>query len=332
MKARAKPTSSPQPKRVKHYRVFDTSVGNGLPGKTFTVIQSVDMYLRQVLSYLVDAPFFDTYVLSRIQRYRRYEDRESVTQAYLRFMCCPTEDRMYFVLNMRFLTRTALFSFLESASSDAKAYLSIDRKHMDDLTQDQLRFMATMQVNYGPNIIAILRNILEAHANIKRIFNSLNSHYLRYAVGMLMSNRRGDKYPDHLKTDAWMAISNTIDSYKPDTWKVSFHNWLSYYVKSQKNEIIKFETWELETGDIINLGSMEDDNSGEDVKISASQIQHDMEASLHALQVDTERGIIIDALVSALPRSLKTCTCLQFGFTEPFSLEEEVKMLQTGGE
>lgn len=309
--------------------VFNVKAGSGLPGKSFIHIIDVDVYLRTLLSYLVHTPFFDAYVASKIQRHHRYKDREKTTAAFINYLCVYDERRIKYILPSKFLPRSSLIALLTELQTTAHRYEEIISKESPSM--EELSDVVSLRFRWGSNIDAFIKTVYSCADGIKTVQDGIANHYLRFIVRQLLLNRRGDSDPDHLRTDAWFAISDMIDAYDPCRSKVPFNNILSFYTKNRKNKVIHDETWGLKQGDIIHLGSLDDDDE-EGVGISSAQLQKEVENGLHASSVSSERYALIDVLSESLLKPFVTIVQLQFGILEPFSVEEEVRMLMANTE
>ena len=305
-------------------KVFNVKTGRGLPGKSFVHILDLSMYLRTALSYLVHTPFFDAYVASKIQRYYLYRDREKTTMAFINYMCVYDERRINYLMPSKFLPRSAVMELLVSISEQAHLYDQLMQK--EQATTQDLTTILNMRLRYGTNIDIVFKNVKECAHKVTQVYSTIAEHYARYIVRQLLLHRRGDSEPDHLRTDAWFAISDMIDAYDPKRSKVPFYNILSYYTKNRKNKVINDENWGLPSGGIIHMGSL-GDNEDEDITINTAQLQKEVESGMHEASVSSERIALLDVLSESLLKPFNTIIQLQFGIVEPFDIEEEVRML-----
>jgi hypothetical protein len=101
-----------------------------------------------------------------------------------------------------------------------------------------------------------------------------------------------------------------LDSYDPARSKVPFHNFLKFFIKAEKNRMIKSDNWGLNSGEMEEF----DENYVEPLELE------------HSYSIEQNQEFI-DTLALYLPNSIYQILSLKFGILNPLNPEDEIKML-----
>lgn len=294
--------------------------GSALPGKSFMHIISLDITLRNFLSYAVRAPAFDYYICNNLHKFFRHKDNKKITRDFINFIVSSDNGRIEHIYSSKIFTRPMAIEFLSflKRSCDRCKDISKRIKKNETISDSDCEFFNQFRSSwiYSP---FFEKEIYGAHSSVMYFLNTLNKHYNGFIVSGLLKNRKYDDDSTHLKTDAYEVITTLLAVYDPVRSKVPLNNLMQYYIANKKNKIIQSETW----GNGITMLSLDSamDDSGDDV-----QAAKEVESLSYVDRIDSDKVHVIDMSFQSLPKPFKHVISLIYGLTDPLEIEEEIRL------
>ena len=285
----------------------------GLPGKSYTYILTLDMYINMLLSILSTTPFFDYYCASYIYRKHRYKDRLKTVVGYLKYTAVADESRTLSLVENNVLRRTDVMHIAENMHNSSKKVEKI--LDTDNPSIDDLRYLCNFRLKIGDKSDLVIRNINDIHKKMTKFKKNITNHYLLFVLKKLMERRKKSANKESLKTDAYYVILEMINNYNPKRSKVPFNNFLLYFTRNQKNTVIKRQQWGLPEGSLVSIEQSEDNTLMKEVE---KELKKD---------TSNEKLQLIEEIVDQIPFPLKKVLELNYNLVNPLSVEEEITIL-----
>ena len=261
-------------------RLIRCPVKTGAPSKSYIYVLDLDKLLKKAMSILSLFPVFDCYIASYLNWKRRYNNRIETIDQYLRFFICDSPERVNFLIRSRVVSRTDIIKIIED-------------------TLEENNFLSSNAMTS----FFLRRSLKPILLKVKGLISLLYSHYNRYIVKGLMLRRCGVNNPRKLKTNAYYVLLNMLNSYDYRRSKIPFNRFLNYSIMSEKNKIIKYETWDL-SGKLESI----------DGKILTYNSPVDKDDTLNIIK-------------KYLPESFLAVLTLYFNIIDPLSSREELQLL-----
>lgn len=304
---------------------------NGLPCKSFVHIIELDLHLKRFLSLVNEAPYFNQFVTNCLTRLYRYNDRKKLCENYHNFMATNTVDRIDFIFYEKLLSREKAISLVNSLHEASQRYLKIKENIREgkDVSEKDLIFYHLFIRRWIPSNIRedlYFKQIRQTRFFINRFIDQMIDCFQSYIIKYLLINRKGDKDPLHLRTDAYEIIMTLINSYNYRKSKIPFHNIMRPYISNHKNKLIKWETWGLDN--LVYLDTIEsyESSNEEDKVIQVDKIWSDIEKSLYFEQKQDDKERLVEMAYASLPRPFKEIVSILYEIVDPLSIKQETKM------
>jgi len=263
-------------------RLIRCPVKTGAPSKSYIYVLDLDKLLRKAMSALSLHTVFDCYVASYLIWKRRYKDRIEAIDQYLRFFVCDSPERVNFLIKSRVVTRTDIIKIIEDILEEDN-FLSVD----------------------AMNSFFLKKSLSSILKKIKNIISLLYSHYNRYIIKGLMLRRCGVDNPLKLKTNAYYVLLNMLNNYDYNRSKIPFNRFLNYSIMSEKDKIIKYETWDLNGG----METIED--------------------KVLVYTPSVNKNETLNLIKKHLPDSFLKVLVLHYNIIDPLTAQEELHLLLT---
>ncbi len=294
----------------------------GLPAKSFMYIIDLDYYLRLALSYLSNTDFFDIYISSNIKYKYKQKDRKYVANSFIKYMCIYDESRINTLFYSKFINREILILFINNLAKSITYYRSIKEKYVDDLTNEELKYLWQFNFKLGKFTPSIVDNFPFIVRKINNIHTLITDHYLSFILKNLMLRRKSTPDPDKLKSDAFDVIVDMVNSYNPTKSKVPFNSYLKFFIKSKKNKIIIGEK-DLAKHNTISLDQAYETSKDE----IDNEIFQTFEKYIYLDRNVEEYLDLIEKVSNELPLPFKNLLLLNYNIVNPLTPTEEIELL-----
>lgn len=284
-----------------------SNIAQGLPGKSYHYMEQIDFHLRMALSFLHGTMLLDNFVASNMDWKFRNQSRESALDTLLCFMATYGPDRASFLLPSKLVSRSEIVSFLKQIV-DFSTHFEVDPHSFS-------KFILPLKSSFfDPIPKTIINNLKETLSLLKDIQQILYLNYKNLIIKGLKAQRPFSERKEELESEAFITLVNMIDHYDQSRSKVPFPSYLSYFIKTTKNAIIKGS----KHNDLI-ISSGSEDIEG---RIYFSDLIDQDEN-----QPVDERLQIIDMLENTLPRSFFEALQLHFVIASPLNKDEELAVM-----
>jgi len=311
----------------------------GLPGKSYIYIMEIEHELKRFLSVVNESPYFNNYIFMYIVRHYRYKDREQTANNFIEFMCTYTPDRLYSLFPNKIFNRQMCIQLLNFVYRCVIKYKSIKKKLKNNqtVTNDEITFYMVFQKKWIVNEQFFIKQVIASYDAVYSIIQKLIDNYQSFIIKYLLKNRRGDKYPNHLKTDAYEIILTLINIYNYKRSKIPFHNILRPYIANHKNRLILDESWG--GNDIVFLDSVTEkgyitdtntkpSSEGEEVTSVAikNSIWNEVERNYLLEKKQDDKLRLLELAYQSLPKPFQQVVSVLYEIVDPLSIEQETRL------
>jgi hypothetical protein len=298
------------------------TTAKGLPGKSYIYILELDKHIKNILSLLYNLPILDLHVASKVQWKTKSNDREKVVSEFLNYMACYDNTRVNFLLPSKIIKRSDFIQFISQLDISLSKYKKIIEKK--DKTYEETLFLFKTQNILKGNLSGLLFSTEKVNLTIFELMNTLITNYLYFIVKGLMARRKSEKNPNKLNTDAYNVLLDMIDSYNVNKSKIPFNKYLKFFILAKKNKIIKYETWNLEAGQLKSLETIQkskkDRKELNEVFAAINRLRKDKEK-------DEEFAYFLSKLEKNMPPMFFDIMLAKFGVLLPLTPQEEITIL-----
>ncbi len=298
-------------KQKNDYIINVKSKDKGLPAKSFVWIIDIDVYLKNALSLLSNTEFLDNYISKFLTWRFKYTHREKCAEAFINYMCIYDEERINCLFEFnKFFSRSEMLILI------SKVIDYLDKVKEKDINSINYVYFDLISNNVKEIIEKSFKGTLDKIIDIQQ---SIIDNFLPFAVKGLMSGRKGND-PNMLKTDAYQSIIDMIDNYDYNRSKSPFNNFLSFFIKGNKNKVIKEELANLDEGSFISIDEIND------ITEKANMISNIIQKRMLTFK-DKENKFLTEQTTKYLPKLIRDVLSLRYLLLEPLNRKEEIKLL-----
>ncbi len=308
----------------------------GLPGKSYVYLLSLDNLIKNALSFIVENNFFDLFVSSKVTWKYKYPTREKSVNSFLNYLGCYYSDRVDFLINSNFVSRSDLIIYLNQINKLLEFYQSVISQKDKELSEEDYKVLALLlqfkTKNFNWSMVNSFSEVVE---EIKLVYDTLISNFIDYIRKGLMQRRKGVKDPKSLSTDAYKALVLMVDNYNTDRSRIPFNNYLKYFIKDTKSKIIKEETWGLTAGKLVGIDNLLKDKDVEQVDEGRTKkVEQDIDNNpfsynskpklLAEVRAEEDQKEILNKLSTVLPKPFYAMLAVSFQLIDPLETYEEL--------
>lgn len=299
-----------------------------MPCKSFQLIIQLDIELKRFLSYLNEAPYFNQFVYNNLTIMCRHIDRKKIANKFFDFMATYSVDRINFIYNDKILSRSKTIGLLTSLNQALDHYFSIKEKltNNEEVDKKELDFYNFLARRWIINEHSFVKQVRYSYKVVTKFINDMISNYQSYIIKYLLKNRKGDKEPLHLVTDAYEVLMTIIDVYDYTRSKIPFFSMMQPYICNKKNKIIVEETWGL--NNLVSFDASENLESvvDDDYVVNVDKIWMEVERTLESEQQKDDKSKLVELAFQSLPKPFKDITSILYELINPFTENQEELM------